>query len=218
MKIYNYSDLTDSQIICRHKPFLLYVLILVTFFFTLVFLLSLGAYVNATNNFEEGKLLAFDKRHIVAPTDGYIENQVSVLTNSVIEGELLATIDDGGKKTHVMASGSGAFTLKSNSINGSYVAKGTPIGELKKYEDMYIASLFSNANKELIAVGDVIHIQVPELGKEFEGEIYHIGPTTLDGQDYNVIINLDNKLKGTMNEGMTVILTMDKKKETLQHE
>lgn len=219
MQIYDYSELSDTQIIYRHKPSLLYLLIIITIGITLVLFFLLFVYLNLSNNYEEGQLLTVDKKHIIATSEGYIENKVSALDNTVKKGQTLAIIQNGDETTAVKAPKSGVFNLNTEAINGSYIYQGTSIGVLDGFEDMYVASLFSDLNFGVISEGDLVQLYIPELDKKFEGEIYHKGITTIDRKMYNIIINIDEELKDfSMRENMDTIINIHNEVESIQSE
>lgn len=205
MKTYNISELTDSQIMYKHRPLSLVVFLFSSIACSLILLLIISVYVNKENSYSAlGEFRSFDKQVIAAPQDGELLLHLSPLNRQVKKDQLIASIRTRAELIEITAPITGTFDMETAVLNGSNLSSGDSIGILTNLENLYVEVVLNHDLANKVKAGDKVNIHTAESTQEYAGIVSDVKAAHSDDSksDYLVSIKLnDYKSTSAVTEG-----------------
>ena len=206
MKTYNISELTDSQIMYKHRPLSLVVFLFSSIACSLILLLIISFYINKENSYSAlGEFRSFDKQVIAAPHEGEILLHLHPFNRQVKKDQLIASLKTKTELIEIKAPVAGVFDIENAVLNGSNLSTGDSIGILTNPEHLYVEVVMNHDLVKKVNTGDEVRIHLEAPSQEYAGTVSDVRAASSNDieSDYLVSIKLtDYKSTPAVTEGV----------------
>ncbi|MGM0867050.1 MAG: HlyD family efflux transporter periplasmic adaptor subunit [Bacillota bacterium] len=213
MKSYHINEITDSQIMYNHKPFMLILTLLGSVIFSLILLGSLSIYASSSSVFtSSGELHSLNKTEIVAAEAGFITPSLSPLENRVEKNQKLAAIQTDSGSLDILSPEGGFFVQDPSIMKGKFLSAGDPIGVVSSNKKMFIQTNIQKKDMIHVNEGTEVGVRFSEIQTETKGEITSIQYIPSEDQEdvYSVKIELKESINHQkVREGMEALVIFE---------